>query len=142
MRTAGKRVPSKKINKFLIEHPAASWVIWVLAILLQAPVVTRTAVLTKPPHFGWIAWVIAAYLLFTPFLVAIQIRGGQQSASDVLFIRWALAQGPILMSLVGVFLRAPQWLGSIALGEAIILMVFAQRKANRSDQIGLSENVQ
>lgn len=123
--------PFDAANRFLLDHAMVGYLLWGLLLFFMADALLDSAPLDEPSEFGFLAWVVVAELLITPAIV-LRLPVVMGAARDVLFLRWIVANVPIFFSLASVDDRAPQWLGALAVVEALLLMTYSLRQARRS----------
>ena len=124
------------LDNFIPEHTAVSWVVWVLGSMVLMRPVGLLAVAPDETRFGWMAWVVVFYLIVTPILVVTFDRAVRGQEVPILASRWVMAQSPIFLTLAAVIVdRSPQFPISAALAEAIVLMIFALRRARRGETL-------
>jgi len=109
----------RSLNAYLIEHPVASWIMWVLGILLVVPSI-QIALEPKVERFGLLSWMCVvnfawALLFLHPRVIPLPPR-------DAIGIRWSAAQATWFFPWVAVFSDSPQWLVSLGLLETVVLM--------------------
>jgi hypothetical protein len=125
----------ESLDKFIRDHTAVSWVLWVLGFLVLIRPVGLLAADPGEATFGWMSWGVLIFLVVTPILVVTFEQKARGQALPMLAVRWVLAQSPILWSLAAVVIdRSPQYLIALAQAEAIILMIFALRRSKRAGE--------
>jgi hypothetical protein len=122
----------ESLDKFIREHPAISWILWVLGFLVLSRPISLLAAAPTETRFGWMAWAVVIFLLVTPILAFTLERGTRDQELPTLAIHWILAQSPIFASFAAVVIDgSPQYLIAAAQAEAIVLMIFAFRRSKR-----------
>lgn len=125
----------ESLDSFIRDHPAVSWIVWVLAFLVFMRPIGLLAVAPSETRFGWMTWVVVIFLVVIPVIVFTFERATRDQELPTLAIRWVLAQNPIFVSFVAVLIdRSPQYLIAVAQAEAIVLMIFALRRSKRAGE--------
>lgn len=123
---------NRDASEFIFHHPAVSAIIWLFAVISVLGSLSFAVPKEGPTRFGPLAWIAIGILAYAPVPAILLPRLLRQSQRDVLAVRWAVAQAGWLAGLAALFDRSPQWLISVGLVEAAILMLFSLRSARGS----------
>lgn len=129
----------KNAGQFILDHPFASWAVWILAYFFVNSGMVAALDLHAKSRMGILAWITLGEMLLVPATFAYLVSQRQKATPQAfVLLSWVLAAAPILFAYVSLFDRAPQWLGAPALLESILVMAISRRLACR-DQSRLAE---
>jgi hypothetical protein len=118
-------------NRFILEHPIVSFVLWVLLwqmlLVGSAPVVPD-----GPMHFTLLNWVALAFIPYTAAVTVLLPRLMRRSAREAVALRWIVAQQAWVFAWVAALTGGQQWSMGLGTLVCVLLMILALREARRT----------